>query len=168
MECAFLERELRLGRVSSADLLPWLQLLSTGVTSHLLLSRSLPPSKHQPTRAPVHACMHASVCMHPCPWTHPSMHASTFTHPSMHACIHTHACICVHAPIHLWYASMHSGIHPCICAHTYSPVHPCTHALCIHLVIQKHFSESALGHLCTEHWENGDEIKYSPGDQISK
>ena len=105
--CALLEGELQLGRVGSADLLPWRQVLSTGVTS-LLFSHSLPPSKHQPTCAPVYLYMHTSTSIHlpvhactpPRPHTHPSMHAhiSALRHPSMHLCTLIH--LCPPAPTH--------------------------------------------------------------------
>ena len=103
--CALLEGELQLGRVGSADLLPWHQVLSTGVTS-LLFSHSLPPSKHQPTCAAVYLCMHTSTFSHP-----PSMRAHLDVHTPTHLCMRT---------------SVHSGIHPCISAHSFicAPLHP--------------------------------------------
>lgn len=136
-------------RVGSADLLPWHQVFSTGLTS-LLFSHSLPPSKHQPTHAPVYPCY---VRPHVHAPTHPCTCASTATHPSI--CARAHRCPQASVP-----AS----------AHAHSSVHPCTHTLGIQLVIWSLFLESALRQPCAEHWEAGDRIinRYSPGGQISK
>lgn len=119
----------------AADLLPWHQVFSTGVTSRLFC-RS--PSKRQPTCAPVSPCYARLQAHTP---TRPCVRACTSMHPSIYACAHRGTQASVHASLH-----------------AHSSAHPCTHTLGIHLVIWNLFLESALHQPCAEHWEEEDRI----------
>ena len=131
VKVASLQREMWLGRVCSADLLPWLQVLwhrsrflSAGLSPSLLFCTHQPyvhPFRH------VHMHPYPYPCTHPCTYPYPCTHAFITMHPFTCAPVHLDMCasiftypfistpicdMCISVLVHpCIYASVHSSMH---------------------------------------------------------